>query len=58
MVGLGAAILAMVAGVIRDTAGDYAIAYIAAGWMAIGAGVVALMLRRVRPTPTPIPAAT
>jgi MFS family permease len=35
---LGAAILAEVAGVIRDTAGDYAIAYIAAGWMAIGAG--------------------
>jgi predicted MFS family arabinose efflux permease len=54
---LGAAILAAVAGVIRDTAGDYAIAYIAAGWMAIGAGVVALALRRARPTTTPLPAA-
>jgi sugar phosphate permease len=55
---LGAAILAEVAGVIRDTAGDYAIAYIAAGWMAIGAGVVALALRRVRPTAaTPVPVA-
>jgi hypothetical protein len=43
---LGAAILAEVAGLIRDTAGDYAIAYIAAGWMAVGAGVVALALRR------------
>ncbi|HEY7590495.1 MAG TPA: MFS transporter [Candidatus Limnocylindrales bacterium] len=50
---LGAAILAAVAGVIRDTAGNYAIAYIAAGWMAIGAGVVALGLRRVRPNPMP-----
>jgi MFS family permease len=54
---LGAAILAEVAGVIRDTAGDYAIAYIAAGWMAIGAGVVALALRRVRASVTPVPAA-
>ena len=54
---LGAAILAEVAGVIRDTAGDYAIAYIAAGWMAIGAGVVGLALRRVRPTATPVPVA-
>jgi sugar phosphate permease len=48
---LGAAILAEVAGVIRDSAGDYAVAYIAAGWMAFGAGVVALALRRVRATP-------
>lgn len=53
---LGAAILAAVAGMIRDTAGDYAIAYIAAGFMAIGAGVVALMLRRVRPSTTAVPA--
>jgi MFS family permease len=52
---LGAAILAEVAGVIRDTAGDYAIAYIAAGWMAIGAGVVALALKRVRGATTPVP---
>ena len=53
---LGAAILAEVAGIIRDHAGDYAIAYIAAGWMAVGAGVVALMLRRTRTTPAPVPA--
>jgi hypothetical protein len=35
----------------------YAIAYIAAGWMAIGAGVVALALRRVPASATPVPAA-
>jgi sugar phosphate permease len=45
---LGAAILAEVAGVIRDTAGDYALAFIAAGWMAVAAGVVALALQRTR----------
>jgi sugar phosphate permease len=50
---IGAAILAEVAGVIRDTAGDYAVAYIAAGWMAIGAGVVALGLKRVRAATLP-----
>jgi sugar phosphate permease len=43
---LGAAILAAVAGFIRDSAGDYAVAYIAAGWMALAAGVVALTMRR------------
>ena len=42
----GAAILAQVAAVIRDAAGDYTIAYLTAGWMAIAAGVVALALRR------------
>jgi predicted MFS family arabinose efflux permease len=50
---LGAAILAEVAGIIRDGAGDYAIAYIAAGWMAVGAGVVALGLRSTRNAPLP-----
>ena len=54
---LGAAILAEVAGVIRDSAGDYALAYIAAGWMAFGAGVVALAVRRVRRPPVALPAA-
>jgi sugar phosphate permease len=53
---LGAAILAEVAGVIRDTAGDYAIAYIAAGWMAFGAGVVVLGMRRIRPSIAASPA--
>jgi sugar phosphate permease len=43
---LGAAILAQVAAVIRDTAGDYTIAYLTAGWMAVAAGVIALALRR------------
>jgi predicted MFS family arabinose efflux permease len=48
---LGAAIAAWAAGVVRDGVGDYGIAFIAAGWMAISAGVVALLIRRVRPTP-------
>jgi sugar phosphate permease len=49
---LGAAILAQAAAIIRDTAGDYTIAYVTAGWMAVAAGVVALAMRRasrVRP---------
>jgi MFS family permease len=50
---LGAAILAQVAAIIRDAAGDYTIAYLTAGWMAVAAGVVVLALRRsqrVRPS--------
>ncbi len=47
---IGAAILAQVAGIIRDGAGDYAIAYVAAGFMAVAAGFVALGLRRTRQT--------
>lgn len=43
---LGAAIAAWAAGVVRDGVGDYALAFIAAGWMAIAAGVVALLIRR------------
>ena len=43
---LGAAILAWVAGLIRDTAGDYAMAYLTAGVLAVMAGVAALTLRR------------
>ena len=50
---LGAAILAQVAAIIRDSAGDYTLAYLTAGWMAVAAGVVALALRRTsRPEPT------
>ena len=50
---LGAAILAQVAAIIRDSAGDYTLAYLTAGWMAIAAGVVALALRRTnRPEPS------
>jgi MFS family permease len=48
---LGAAILAQVAAIIRDTAGNYTLAYLTAGWMAVAAGVVALGLRRVRRAP-------
>ena len=54
---LGAAILAWVAGVIRDTAGDYAVAYITAGVLAVMAGVAALTLRRHGPALEPSPAA-
>jgi sugar phosphate permease len=50
---LGAAIAAFVAGLVRETAGDYAAAFVAAGWIAIVAGVVALAIRR--PTPAPVP---
>lgn len=47
----GAAILAQVAAIIRDRAGDYTLAYLTAGWMAVAAGVVILALRRARQTP-------
>jgi sugar phosphate permease len=43
---IGAAIAAWVAGVVRDTVGDYAIAFIAAGWIAIVAGFAALLIGR------------
>ena len=50
---IGAAILAQTAAIIRDSAGDYTLAYLTAGWMAVAAGVVALALRRTsRPQPT------
>jgi sugar phosphate permease len=60
---LGAAILAVVAGVIRDSAGDYAAAFVLAGWLAVGAGIAALAIRRGasssppprRPVPVPVP---
>jgi len=47
---IGAAILAQVAAVIRDQAGDYSLAYLTAGFMAVAAGFVALALRRSRPS--------
>ena len=55
---LGAAVLAQVAAVIRESAGDYTLAYLTAGWMAIAAGVVALALRRrpIEATPALTPA--
>jgi sugar phosphate permease len=43
---LGAAIAAEAAGVVRDSAGNYAVAFIAAGWLAVAAGVAAMVIRR------------
>jgi fucose permease len=48
---VGAAIAAWVAGVVRDSVGDYAAAFVAAGWIAIIAGFAALAIRRTTPTP-------
>lgn len=53
---LGAAILAWAAGIIRDSAGDYAAAYVAAGFMAALAGVAALGIRRPSASPAHAPA--
>lgn len=53
---LGAAILAQVAAIIRDSSGTYTLAYLTAGWMAVAAGVVILALRRARPAHGPTPA--
>ncbi|HEX6868977.1 MAG TPA: MFS transporter [Candidatus Limnocylindrales bacterium] len=46
---IGAAIAAWVAGIVRDSVGDYAAAFVAAGWIAIIAGFAALAIRRTRP---------
>lgn len=52
----GAAIAAVVAGVVRDSVGDYAAAFVAAGWLAVAAGIAALAIRRTRPgAPVPVP---
>jgi MFS family permease len=42
----GAAIAAWVAGVVREHVGDYAAAFVAAGWIAIIAGFAALAIRK------------
>jgi predicted MFS family arabinose efflux permease len=49
----GAAVAAVVAGVVREHVGDYAAAFVAAGWIAIIAGFAALAIRRTRPTIAP-----
>jgi predicted MFS family arabinose efflux permease len=54
---LGAAIAAWVAGVVRESVGDYAAAFVAAGWIAIVAGFAALMIRRREQTPAVLQAA-
>ena len=54
---LGAAIAAWVAGIVRENVGDYAPAFVAAGWIAILAGFAALAIRR--PTSgLPVPGTT
>ena len=58
---VGAAIAAWVAGIVREHVGDYAAAFVAAGWIAIVAGLAAMMIRRrgtdpEPPTVAPIPA--
>jgi sugar phosphate permease len=46
---IGAAIAAWVAGLVRENVGDYAAAFVAAGWIAIVAGFAALAIRRRGP---------
>ena len=53
---LGAAIAAWVAGLVRENVGDYAAAFVAAGWIAIVAGFAALMIRRREPVPVALAA--
>jgi len=48
---VGAAIAAEVAGLVRDNVGSYALAFFAAGWIAVAAGVAALVIRRSRLEP-------
>jgi predicted MFS family arabinose efflux permease len=53
---LGAAVAAWVAGIVRENVGDYAAAFVAAGWIAIIAGFAALGIRRERPVAPTSPA--
>jgi MFS family permease len=43
---IGAAIAAWAAGIVRDSVGDYAAAFVAAGWIAIIAGFAAMGIKR------------
>src|SRR3990170_2634782 len=54
---LGAAIAAWVAGIVRENVGDYAPAFVAAGWIAIVAGFAALAIRRPA-SGLPVPGST
>jgi sugar phosphate permease len=49
----GAALAAWVAGVVRESVGDYAAAFVAAGWIAIVAGFAALGIGRTRRSDAP-----
>jgi predicted MFS family arabinose efflux permease len=46
---VGAAVAAWAAGIVRESVGDYAVAFVAAGWIAIVAGFAALAIRRKGP---------
>jgi len=46
---VGAAVAAWAAGIVRENLGDYAAAFVAAGWIAIVAGFAALAIRRKGP---------
>ncbi len=50
---VGAAVAAWVAGIVRENVGDYAAAFVAAGWIAIVAGFAALAIRRKSPDADP-----
>ena len=50
---IGAAVAAWVAGIVREHVGDYAAAFVAAGWIAIIAGFAALAIRRSGPEALP-----
>jgi sugar phosphate permease len=52
----GAAIAAWVAGIVRENVGDYAAAFVAAGWIAIVAGFAALAIGRQGPDAPGLPA--
>lgn len=43
---VGAAVAAWAAGIVRESVGDYAAAFVAAGWIAIVAGFASLAIRR------------
>jgi predicted MFS family arabinose efflux permease len=54
---LGAALAAWLGGAARDTFGDYTLAFFAAGFIAIAAGLMALAINRQAPhAPPPVPA--
>lgn len=57
----GAAIAATGAGLVRDSLGDYAVAWYAAGALSVGAAVLSLLLRRREPVVVavePVPVVT
>jgi sugar phosphate permease len=53
---IGAAIAAWGAGIVRDNVGDYAAAFVAAGWLAMLAAFAALFIKRTPGPAVPVPA--